>query len=106
MWGGMRLAHPIPYPVALLAAISAAATGVQAQEGGRPATTIRVQVTDSTGTPLRAAEVTILAGVRVVVRGMTDAAGRQALSMRRDSGDFQLVVRKLGFQPFDQFFRA
>src|SRR6267378_6866277 len=66
---------------------------------------VRVQVADSTGAPLEGADVTILAGLKVVDRGITDAAGRRVLLMSADTGDFQLIVRRLGFRSANQFFR-
>jgi hypothetical protein len=70
-------------------------------------TVVRVQIADSTGAPVGGADVAILASRnRVVVRATTNDDGRQVLLMSPDSGDYELVVRKIGFQRSDQFFRA
>src|SRR5438034_8256919 len=42
----------------------------------------------------------------VLGRGITDDAGRQVLVASLDSGDYQVVVRRLGFQRAERFFRA
>jgi len=66
--------------------------------------TVRARVTDSLGTPLSSADVSIVDGLSVVLaRGMTDERGALALSIPRTVSDHELVVRRIGFRRADIF---
>src|SRR5439155_11095869 len=71
-----------------------------------PASIVRVRVADSAGTPLGAAGVVIMRGLHeMLAQGITDSAGRRTLAFHADTGDFQVLARKIGFARGDQFFR-
>ncbi|HEY6825554.1 MAG TPA: carboxypeptidase regulatory-like domain-containing protein [Gemmatimonadaceae bacterium] len=70
-----------------------------------PTATLRVRVTDSLGTPLAGAEVSVVHGLAgVLARATTDERGVQALTIPRTGEDHELVVRRIGFQRVDLFF--
>src|SRR5436190_15418752 len=99
-----RIARSI-LPMAALLSASLLAPSPAAHAQGRTSTVVRVQVTDSTGTPVNGADVSLIAGLNNVLgRGITDDAGRQVLVASLDSGDYQVVVRRLGFQRAERFF--
>ncbi len=64
---------------------------------------VRVRLADATtGAPVGAAEVSIVRGLRTVIaQEMTDEAGLRVLSMKNDSSDYQMVVRKIGYRRAD-----
>jgi hypothetical protein len=63
-------------------------------------------VADSAGTALEAAGVVIMRGLHeVMAQGITDSDGRRTLTFHADTGDFQVLARKIGFARGDQFFR-
>jgi hypothetical protein len=67
---------------------------------------VRVRVVDSTGTPIANAEVSALHGLTTVVPGgPTDSLGRRSFTVPR-GGDYELVVRRIGYQRGEQFFSA
>ena len=67
--------------------------------------TIRVQATDSAGAPLADADVALVRGLNAILsRGTTDATGRRQLILANAEGDYQVVVRKVGYTRSDQFF--
>ena len=67
---------------------------------------VRVRVVDTTGAPIADADVTAIRGLNsVVATGSTDAAGRRTLTVPRGSDEYQIVVRRIGFQRGDHFFR-
>lgn len=69
-------------------------------------TAVRVRVVDSAGAPVANVDVTVLHGLNAsVASGTTDDAGLRALTIPRD-GEYQLVVRRIGYLRADQFFRA
>jgi hypothetical protein len=90
----------------IIGGLSIAAAGIGAQEA--PATTtVRVHVRDSTGTAVSGADLTIVQGLHdVVVSGSTDGDGRRGLSIPKNGSDYQLVVRRLGYQRVNRFFRV
>ncbi|HEY5061383.1 MAG TPA: carboxypeptidase-like regulatory domain-containing protein [Gemmatimonadaceae bacterium] len=72
-----------------------------------PSTIVHVVVRDSASHPLRGADVTIVHGLNdVVVSAVTDDRGLASLTVAIGSGDYQLVVRRVGFEPVERFFRA
>jgi hypothetical protein len=71
-----------------------------------PRTVVRVRVVDSSGIALGAAGVVVMRGLHeVMAEGLTDSAGRRVLAFAVDTGDFQLIARKIGFERGDRFFR-
>jgi hypothetical protein len=73
----------------------------------RAQTTVRVRVMDTTGAPVAGADVSILRGSDVVLgSGATDAGGIRQLSVPRGGDELEVVVRRLGYQRGDYFFRA
>jgi hypothetical protein len=88
--------------IALACVFVASGAGAQA----RPSLVARVRVTDSTGTPVVGADLSVVRGLReVVATGTTDDAGQRLLLI--DAGAtqaYQLVVRKLGYRRADRFF--
>jgi hypothetical protein len=66
---------------------------------------VRTFVVDSAGAAVTSAELTILHGLTTVVaRGTTDRFGRATLRFSVESGDYDLVVRKIGYPRSDRFF--
>jgi hypothetical protein len=88
---------------AILLAGAAQAAGAQT---ARPVV-VRVVAVDSSGGPVRSAELTITRGVRdVVARGTTDSLGAAVLAVPgvEDSTDLQVTMRKIGYARGDRFF--
>src|SRR6185369_6382653 len=82
----------------------AAVVGAQ---GAPPTTTVRVHVRDTTGAAVSGADLAIVRGLNeVVTAGTTDGDGRRTLSIPKNATDYQLVVRRLGYQRIDRFFRV
>lgn len=109
----MRLARlrsvniiPRMHPIArlYLAFILLGAPAAWAQDAS--STTVRVVVRDSALHPLRGANVTIVHGLNdVLASSVTDDRGLALLTAATGSGDYQLVVRRVGFEPIERFFR-
>ena len=70
--------------------------------------TVRVRLADETsGEPVAGAEVSIVRGLRrAVAMALTDDAGLRVLTVPADSGEYQVVVRKIGYRRADRFFPA
>jgi hypothetical protein len=63
-------------------------------------------VVDTTGAGVTDVDVAVLRGLNTVAaRGTTDETGQRTLAIPRD-GEYQIVVRRIGFQRADQFFHA
>jgi hypothetical protein len=73
---------------------------------GAATVAVRVSLADATtGAPIADADVSIVRGLRTVIaQEVTDAAGLRVLSVKNDSGDYQVVVRKIGYRRADRFF--
>lgn len=72
-----------------------------------PQTALYLAVTDSAGHPIANAEVSAIQGLSTVLSmSRSDAYGKAALRVRRDSTEIQIVVRRLGFHPSTQFLLA
>jgi hypothetical protein len=71
-------------------------------------TTMSVQVSDTGGRPVAGAEVSVVKGLHDALgSGVTDDRGHVALKVTAAAReDYQLVVRKIGYQRTDRFFRA
>lgn len=67
---------------------------------------VRLTAHDSSGAPVAGAEVTVRSGLKdVVAQGTTDDVGHLVLSVpAKDSTDFQLSMRKIGYVRGDRFF--
>jgi hypothetical protein len=67
---------------------------------------VRVTAHDSSGAPIAAAEITVRSGLKDVVgQTTTDEQGRGLVSLPvKDSSDFQLTMRKIGYVRGDRFF--
>ena len=67
---------------------------------------VRVTAHDSSGAPITGAEITVRSGLRdVVAQTTTDDAGQGLVSVpAKDSTDFQLTMRKIGYARGDRFF--
>jgi len=72
-----------------------------------PATVaVHVHVTDSVGAPVAGAEVSVVHDLTAVLaRGTTNERGDETLTIARETGEKDLVVRKIGFVRVDRFFR-
>jgi hypothetical protein len=66
---------------------------------------IRVRVTDTAGTPIPDASVSVMRGSSALASGPTDELGRRSLSIERSDGDLEIVVRKIGFERNGRFVR-
>lgn len=68
-------------------------------------TVVRAFVVDSAGSAVTSADLTVLHGLTAVVaRGTTDRFGRAILRFAGEPGDYDLVVRKIGYPRSDRFF--
>jgi hypothetical protein len=89
----------------LVVALSLLASSAVAQS---PTTRAYVRVTakDSSGAPVQAAEIVIRSGLKdVVAQGTTDDEGRGVFAVTvKDSSDFQITMRKIGYRRGDRFF--
>jgi len=68
---------------------------------------VRVSARDSSGVPVQRAELTVVHGLRdVVARGTTDDEGQGTLIVPdvKDSTDYQVVMRRIGYPRTDRFF--
>lgn len=70
-----------------------------------PRATIKITARDSAGAPVPDAEITVTRGLKnVVARGTTDESGQDVLSVEvKDSSDFNVTMRKVGYMRGDQF---
>jgi hypothetical protein len=94
-------------PAALAIVSIANPRNAAAQAPVIPPLAVSIRVTDSIGTPVEGADVAVLQGINDSrASGTTDARGRVSLSVTEPRGDYQLVVRKIGYLRADQFFRA
>jgi hypothetical protein len=94
---------------ALAIALASGAASVQAaaQAAPAPAHPISLRVVDSAGLVIEGADVSVVQGINDVrASATTDARGRVSLSVVGPDGDYQVVVRKIGFLREDQFFHA
>jgi len=91
---------------ALLAAATSAALVAIAGAQSTPNAVVRVIARDSTLMPVAGAEVTVVQGLHdVVARGKTDQLGRATMSVSvKDSTDFDITLRKIGYPRGDRFF--
>lgn len=68
---------------------------------------VRVFVVDSSGSAVTGAELAVLRGLNeVIAHGATDQYGRASLHFAAESGDYDIVIRKLGYPRSDRFFEV
>jgi hypothetical protein len=67
---------------------------------------VRITARDSSGAPIPAAEITVRSGLKdIVAQTTTDEQGRGFVSVPlKDSSDFQITMRKIGYLRGDRFF--
>lgn len=90
--------------VLALVALSGTALTAGAQTSNRGY--VRITARDSSGAPIAAAEITVRSGLKdVIAQTTTDDEGHSLLSVPvKDSSDFQLTMRKIGYVRGDRFF--
>jgi hypothetical protein len=72
-----------------------------------PPLVVSVRVIDSTGVAVEGADAAILVGLNEAkATGTTDPSGHVSLMVTQPQGDYQLVVRKIGYNRTDQFFQG
>jgi hypothetical protein len=87
--------------------IAAAVTGAGSQEPVRPPLTINVRVVDSAAVAVGGAEVAVVQGLNDTrANGTTDARGLASLTISNPDGNYQIIVRRIGFLRAAEFFRA
>ena len=95
----------ISLALAALIGFAPVARRAAAQTAARRPEVVRVRVVDTAGRPVAGASVSILHGLQqVVAEGTTDDRGQHALSVAGTSGDYDVMVRKIGFVRADRFF--
>jgi hypothetical protein len=94
--------------VPVLAALVTLAVSAGAQSSTANRAFVRVTAKDSSGAPISAAEITVTRGLRdVVARGTTDDEGHGLFSVDvKDSTEFQVTMRKIGYRRGDRFFEV
>lgn len=92
--------------VLLAAMLAGASVGAQVTPG-TTSTPVVVRVRDTTGAAIGGAAVAIVRGLNdAVAAGTTDDRGRVALRITADDGDYHLVVRRIGYERAERFFRV
>ncbi len=72
-----------------------------------PPLVVSVHVIDSAGIAIEGADVAVLVGLsESKAAGTADPSGHVSLTVPEPRGDYQLVVRKIGYNRSDQFFRG
>ena len=70
-------------------------------------TIVRVFVVDSAGAAVTAAQLTVLHGLtEIVARGATDQYGRASFGVPGNDGEYDLVIRKIGYPRSDRVFET
>ena len=91
---------------AIAVASAAIATTGSVAAGQAPRATIQITARDSSGAPISGAELTVKRGIKdVLAQGTTDENGHGLLTVEaKDSSDFQITMRKIGYTRGDRFF--
>jgi hypothetical protein len=92
-------------PLGVIALFAATPTTAKSQSASRAV--VRVSARDSSGVPVQRAELTVVHGLRdVIARGTTDDEGQGTLIVPdvKDSTDYQVVMRRIGYPRTDRFF--
>jgi hypothetical protein len=85
--------------------VTCTATAASSQTATRAV--VRISARDTSGTPVQRAELTVVHGLRdVVARGTTDEEGQSTIVVPdvKDSSDYQVVMRRIGYPRTDRFF--
>lgn len=70
-------------------------------------TVVRVFVVDSSGSAVTGADLAVMGGLSdVVARGNTDQYGRALLRLAAQPGEYDIVIRKVGYPRSDRFFEV
>ena len=66
---------------------------------------VRVRVVDTSRAPIAGAEVSVVRDLNTqLASGVTDALGLRDLRVPRSEGEYQIVVRRIGYQRSERFF--
>ena len=99
-----RRAYAVEYAVLRTLACLVVAAPLSLSSQG-PTVTVAIRVADTANAPVAGADVGVVRGTSpAIAHGLTDAAGRAMLTIPRDGGAHQLIVRKIGFQRGYRFF--
>ena len=91
----------------VLVLIAAAVTSAGSQEPVRPPLTINVRVVDSAALAVGGAEVAVVQGLNDTrANATTDARGLASLTISNPDGNYQIIVRRIGFLREAEFFHA
>jgi len=96
----------IPFRLAVLSLVFT--TVASAQTRNLPRGFVQITAKDSTGAVIPSAEIVVTRGLREpVAHGTTNDQGKSLLSFEvKDSSDFQVTMRKIGYLRSDHFFGA
>ena len=98
----MKRSAALPLVLGTALAIAVTSSAV-AQRGNR--SVVRVFVVDSAGTAVTGADLTVVRGLNsVIAHGSTDQFGRATLGFASDDGEYDIVVRKIGYPRSDRVF--
>ncbi len=90
-----------------IALVAVAAHHAAAQGAPQTRTTvIRVRASDTTNRPIARADLSVLTGMTTILTASTDDRGQRIIRIARDSRDYNLVVRSIGYERADRFFTA
>jgi hypothetical protein len=86
---------------------AARSTDAQRAAASTDRAVVRVFVVDSSGAAVTRAELAVLRGLKdVIAHGTTDDYGRASLAFAAGAGEYDIVVRKLGYPRSDRVFEA
>jgi hypothetical protein len=90
---------------AVVAAFAIWGAGAVAQAQAPRGILVRVRVVDTTRAPISGAEVSVIRDLNTqVASGVTDGLGLRDLRVPRTDGEYQIVVRRIGYQRNERFF--
>ncbi len=88
-----------------VAAITVAGLGALAGAQSPREILVRVRVVDTARAPIAGAEVSIVRELKTqLASGLTDGLGTRDLRVPRSDGEYQIVVRRIGYQRTERFF--
>jgi predicted RecA/RadA family phage recombinase len=97
----------VALPLVFGAAFGMAASSAMAQQAASRAkqSVVRVFVVDSAGAAVTGADLAVVRGLNAVIaHGSTDQYGRATLGFASDDGEYDIVVRKIGYPRSDRVF--
>jgi len=96
---------PFPFRLAVLT-LAGFTTVASAQTRKLPHAFVQITAKDSTGAVIPSAEIVVTRGLKeVVAQGATNDQGKGLVSFEvKDSSDFQVTMRKIGYLRSDRFF--